>query len=236
MCSAVKAIAARSIRDRSRTKRGRSQSEASTAASLISAHASLANLRRAASGCEACDLWKTGTQTVFGEGKSSAVVMMVGEQPGDQEDRAGRPFVGPAGRILDQALEEAGIERAEVYVTNVVKHFKWSPAERGKRRIHKKPAYSEIKACRPWLDAELDAVKPEVVVCLGATAAQAIFGRQFRITQQRGRMMNSPISSKTLATFHPSAILRAPDAESRQAMHKTLVQDLKKAAAALSHS
>jgi uracil-DNA glycosylase family protein len=193
-------------------------------------------LRKQAEKCRACDLWKNATQTVFGEGAAKAFIMLLGEQPGDQEDRQGRPFVGPAGKLLDEALAEAGIDRSQVYVTNVVKHFKWSPAERGKRRIHKKPAYSEIKACRPWLDAELDAVKPEVVVCLGATAAQAIFGRQFRITQQRGRMMNSPISSKTLATFHPSAILRAPDAESRQAMHKTLVQDLKKAAAALSHS
>ena len=153
MCSAVKAIAARSIRDRSRTNRGRSQSETSSAAPLISAHASLADLRRAASGCKACNLWKTGTQTVFGEGKSSAAVMMVGEQPGDQEDRAGRPFVGPAGRILDQALEEAGIDRAEVYVTNVVKHFKHE--QRGKRRLHKRPNRDEVQRCRWWLDQEL---------------------------------------------------------------------------------
>jgi len=227
MCSAVKAIAARSIRDRSRTKRGRSQSEASTAASLISAHASLANLRRAASGCEACDLWKTGTQTVFGEGKSSAVVMMVGEQPGDQEDRAGRPFVGPAGRILDQALEEAGIERAEVYVTNVVKHFKWSPAERGKRRIHKKPRDSEIQACRPWLDAELDAVRPKVLVCLGASAARALLGKDFRVTRDRGKLIPSDLAPNVIATVHPSSILRAQDDESRQSQLESFINDLR---------
>ena len=160
-------------------------------------------------GCKACDLWKRGTQTVFGEGKSSAAVMMVGEQPGDQEDRAGRPFVGPAGRILDQALEEAGIDRAEVYVTNVVKHFKWSPAERGKRRIHKKPRDSEIHACRPWLDAELDAVRPKVLVCLGASAAQALLGKDFRVTRDRGKLIPSDLAPNVIATVHPSSILRA---------------------------
>jgi len=227
MCSAVKAFAARSIRDRSRTNRGRPQSETSSAASLISPHASLADLRRAASGCKACDLWKTGTQTVFGEGKSSAAVMMVGEQPGDQEDRAGRPFVGPAGRILDQALEEAGIDRAEVYVTNVVKHFKWSPAERGKRRIHKKPRDSEIHACRPWLDAELDAVRPKVLVCLGASAAQALLGKDFRVTRDRGKLIPSDLAPNVIATVHPSSILRARDDESRQSQLESFIDDLK---------
>jgi uracil-DNA glycosylase len=227
MCSAVKAIAARSIRDRSRTKRGHSQSETSSAAPLISAHASLADLRRAASGCKACNLWKTGTQTVFGEGKSSAAVMMVGEQPGDQEDRAGRPFVGPAGRILDQALKEAGIDRAEVYVTNVVKHFKWSPAERGKRRIHKKPRNSEIQACRPWLDAELDAVRPKVLVCLGASAAQALLGKDFRVTRDRGKLIPSDLAPNVIATVHPSSILRARDDESRQSQLESFIDDLK---------
>lgn len=156
--------------------------------------------------------------------------MLVGEQPGDQEDRLGHPFVGPAGKLLDEALAEAGIERSAVYVTNAVKHFKWSPAERGKRRIHKKPRYSEITACRPWLDAELEVVKPVVVVCLGATAAQALFGRTFRVSRDRGRLVPSSLAPHALATFHPSAILRAPDAESRHSMRQALVQDLKKVA------
>ena len=162
--------------------------------------------------------------------------MLVGEQPGDQEDRDGRPFVGPAGKLLDEALAEAGIRRSQVYVTNAVKHFKWAPAERGKRRIHKKPRYSEIKACRPWLDAELDAIHPQVVVCLGATASQAVFGSQFRITRDRGQVMASSIAERTIATFHPSAILRAPDSQSRQTMREDLVRDLRKAAAILRHS
>ena len=190
----------------------------------------LAELRRAAAGCRACDLWKNATQTVFGEGKSAATVMFVGEQPGDQEDRQGHPFVGPAGRILDQALEEAGIDRAEVYVTNVVKHFKWSPAERGKRRIHKKPRYSEIQACRPWLDAELNAVKPEVLVCLGASAAQGLLGRDFRVTRDRGKLIASPLAPHVIATVHPSSILRAQDDESRHVEMRAFVQDLKQVA------
>src|SRR5579872_2462728 len=161
---------------------------------LVPAKATLPNLRSAARGCTACDLWKTGTQTVFGEGSSRASIMLVGEQPGDQEDRIGRPFVGPAGKLLDEALAEAGIERTEVYVTNVVKHFKWSPAERGKRRIHKKPRYSEIHACRPWLDAELQVVKPQILVCLGATAAQALLGKDFSVTRQHGELVKTELA------------------------------------------
>lgn len=229
MCSA-KAVTARSIRDSPPRKEVRPRPETSSAASLISPGASLADLRRAASGCKACDLWKTGTQTVFGVGKSSASVMMVGEQPGDQEDRVGRPFVGPAGRILDQALAEAGIERTEVYVTNVVKHFKWSAAERGKRRIHKKPRYSEIQACRPWLDAELDAVRPEVLVCLGASAAQALLGKAFRVTRDRGKLIPSDLAANVIATVHPSSILRAQDDQSRRSQFEAFIDDLKQVA------
>jgi DNA polymerase len=188
---------------------------------------SIAALRRAAADCKACDLWKTGTQTVFGEGVSKARIMFVGEQPGDQEDRAGLPFVGPAGKILHQAIAEAGIDEAEVYVTNVVKHFKWSPAERGKRRIHKKPRYSEIHACRPWLDAELRMVKPQVLVCLGATAAQSLLGRAFSVSRQRGQLVESPLAPMVTATVHPSSILRALDDESRHAQMRAFVDDLK---------
>jgi len=184
---------------------------ATSAAQLVPANSTLASLRRAASGCQACDLWKTGAQTVFGEGASKATVMLVGEQPGDQEDRKGHPFVGPAGRVLDQALTEAGIDRSEVYVTNVVKHFKWVPAERGKRRIHKKPRSSEIEACRPWLDAELQVVRPEVLVCLGASAAHALLGKDFRVTRDRGKLIASPLAPQVIATVHPSSILRAQD-------------------------
>jgi len=157
-------------------------------------------------------------------------MMLVGEQPGDQEDRVGHPFVGPSGKLLDRALEEAGIDRDEVYVTNVVKHFKWSPAERGKRRIHKKPRYSEIQACRPWLDAELEAVRPEVLICLGASAAQALLGKDFRVSRQRGSLIDSPLAPNVLATVHPSSILRAQDDESRHVQLKAFVQDLKQAA------
>jgi uracil-DNA glycosylase family protein len=190
----------------------------------------IAALRRAAAGCKACDLWKTGTQTVFGEGAVHARIMLVGEQPGDQEDRAGRPFVGPAGKILHKALEEVGIDEAEVYVTNVVKHFKWSPDERGKRRIHKKPRYSEIHACRPWLDAELRVVKPQVLVCLGATAAQSLLGRDFSVSRQRGQLVQSPLAPMVTATLHPSSILRATDDESRHTQMRAFVEDLKKVA------
>jgi uracil-DNA glycosylase len=185
-------------------------------------------LRTAAAGCRACDLWKLGTQTVFGEGSAHARVMMVGEQPGDKEDLQGRPFVGPAGIVLDKALVAAGIDRKDVYVTNIVKHFKWEP--RGKRRLHKKPNALEISACRPWLEAEIKTVRPEVVVLLGATAAQGIMGSQFRVTQQRGQWVQSSIAPLVLATIHPSSILRAPDDDSRHEEMRKFVADLKKVA------
>jgi uracil-DNA glycosylase family protein len=199
-----------------------------TAALLIPSRPTLASLRKAAAACKACDLWKRATQTVFGEGKPGAKVMFVGEQPGDREDIVGRPFVGAAGKLLDQALEQAGIDRAEVYVTNVVKHFKWVPQERGKRRIHKKPRDSEINACRPWLDAEIAVVKPDVLVCLGATAAQALLGKDFRVTKHRGELIDSPLAPYVTATVHPSSILRAQDDESRHAEMEGFVNDLKK--------
>ena len=195
-----------------------------TAASLVPPNPSLTALRSAAARCTACDLYKTATQTVFGEGASKAEVMFVGEQPGDQEDLAGKPFVGPAGQLLDKALEDAGIDRGKVYVTNVVKHFKWQA--RGKRRIHQKPNASEVAACRPWLEAELDVVRPRVLVCLGATAAQALLGRQFRVTRDRGRPVESGLAEHVLATVHPSSVLRA-DAETREREYAALVKDLK---------
>ncbi len=201
-----------------------------TAAGLVPARPSRKKLREAAAGCQACPLWKTGTQTVFGEGAVKAEVMFVGEQPGDQEDKAGKPFVGPAGRLLDRAMEEAGIDRSLAYVTNVVKHFKWQA--RGKRRIHQKPNWSEVAACRPWLDAELAVVKPRVLVCLGATAAQALLGRQFRVSRQRGELVESDLAPVVLATVHPSAILRAED-EDREAALAAFVSDLKTVAAYL---
>ena len=185
--------------------------------------ASLSKLREEAAGCKACDLWKTGTQVVFGEGKAGAEAMFVGEQPGDQEDKAGRPFVGPAGKLLDQALVDAGIDRSQVYVTNVVKHFKW--VGRGKRRIHQKPNWTEIAACRPWLEGELAAVKPSVLVCLGATAAQALLGRQFRVTRDRGKPVDSELAEHVLATIHPSAILRGDPAD-REREYAAFVADL----------
>jgi uracil-DNA glycosylase family protein len=188
-------------------------------------------VRDAARGCQACDLYKRGTQTVFGEGPRHAEVMMVGEQPGDAEDLAGHPFVGPAGKLLDRALAEAGIDRAVVYVTNVVKHFKWEP--RGKRRIHAKPNGAEIAACRPWLETEIALVKPRVVVLLGATAAQALLGRAFKVSQQRGTFVPSPIAPRVTATVHPSSILRAPDDESRRLEMKRFIADLKRVAAEL---
>src|SRR5689334_6215479 len=173
----------------------------------------LDTLAREAKGCRNCDLWKVGTQTVFGEGNAHARLLFVGEQPGDKEDLEGRPFVGPAGNLLNTALEQAGIDRSDVYVTNAVKHFKWEP--RGKRRIHKKPNGAEVAACRPWLDAEIAAVKPEVIVCLGATAAQALLGRQFKVTMHRGELLESGLAPHVMATVHPSSILRAPDDETR---------------------
>jgi uracil-DNA glycosylase len=194
-----------------------------TSAPLVPERPSLPKLREAAAGCTACDLYKTGTQTVFGEGKRSAEVMFVGEQPGDQEDLAGKPFVGPAGRLLDEALVDAGIDRTTVYVTNVVKHFKWQG--RGKRRIHQRPNWSEIAACRPWLDAELAVVEPRVLVCLGATAAQALLGRQFRVTRERGRPVDSDLAEHVLATVHPSSILRDP--ETREQEYAAFVEDLR---------
>jgi uracil-DNA glycosylase len=190
----------------------------------------LTSLREAAAGCRACPLWENATQTVFGEGRKSSEVMFVGEQPGDREDREGRPFVGPAGRLFDEALDDAGIDRTRTYVTNVVKHFKWKA--RGKRRIHAKPAWSEIAACRPWLDAELAVVKPEVLVCLGATAAQALLGRSFRVTRERGRPVESDLAPHVLATIHPSAILRA-DPETRERERTAFVHDLEVVASLL---
>jgi uracil-DNA glycosylase len=186
----------------------------------------LDELRARSKKCKACDLWKTGTQTVFGEGAERPKIMFVGEQPGDQEDLQGRPFVGPAGKLLDNALEEAGIARNKTYITNAVKHFKWEP--RGKRRIHKKPNNAEIAACRPWLDAEIATLQPEVIVCLGATAAQALLGRTFRVTQSRGQLMKSSLAPFIMATVHPSSILRAPDEESRHAEMEHFIEDLKK--------
>jgi len=184
-------------------------------------------MREAAKDCEACHLYKRATQTVFGEGPKSATMMLVGEQPGDYEDVAGKPFVGPAGKIMDQALEEAGIDRSQVYVTNAVKHFKWEP--RGKRRIHQKPNSREIGACRPWLEAELRIVKPKLVVAMGATAAQTIFGPGFRVTRERGKVLSSKLAPRVLATVHPSSLLRQPDEESRQREYKHFVSDLRAA-------
>jgi DNA polymerase len=193
---------------------------------------SLSELASTAKKCTACPLYKNATQTVFGEGPKSARILLVGEQPGDYEDVKGQPFVGPAGKLLDRALEEAGIERRQVYVTNTVKHFKWEP--RGKRRIHKKPSARDIAACRPWMEAELRAVKPDVLVCLGSTAAQAIFGPQFRVTKQRGEVMESAFAKRTVATVHPSALLRAPDEETRRREYAKFVEDLRVALRAIS--
>src|SRR5438128_2355948 len=187
-----------------------------SAADFLPEDISMSSLAEAAATCEGCDIYKNATQTVFGEGKAGAKIVLIGEQPGDQEDRTGHPFVGPAGRLLDEALAEAGIDRGLAYVTNVVKHFKWKPAPRGKRRLHERPKASEIAACKPWLDAELAVLRPRIVVLLGATAAQALLGRQFRVTQQRGEWLDSEFDSKVLATVHPSSILRAPDEESRK--------------------
>jgi uracil-DNA glycosylase family protein len=200
------------------------KSRLQTAAPLIPAKATLPALRVAAARCKACDLWKLGTQTVFGEG-GKARVMLVGEQPGDKEDIQGRPFVGPAGGVLDKALAAAGIDRKDVYVTNIVKHFKWEP--RGKRRLHKKPNALEISACHPWLEAEINVIKPQVVVLLGATAAQGILGRTFRVTQHRGEWLSSEIAPNVMATVHPSSILRAPDDDSRHEEMRKFVADLK---------
>jgi DNA polymerase len=193
-----------------------------SAAPLIPARPTIKKLREAAAGCKACPLWESGTQTVFGEGAAHADVVFVGEQPGDREDVEGRPFVGPAGRLLDRALVEAEIDRSQVYVTNVVKHFKWKP--QGKRRIHQKPNWREIAACRPWLDAEVAVLKPRVLVCLGATAAQALLGKDFRVSRRRGEVVDSPLADKAIATVHPSSILRG---ENRELEFDEFVRDLK---------
>jgi uracil-DNA glycosylase family protein len=201
-----------------------------TAADFIPPRPTLRSLRDAARSCRGCRLWAGGTQTVFGEGPANARIVIVGEQPGDQEDRAGHPFVGPAGRLLDDALADAGIPRSEVYVTNAVKHFKWQRGEKSARRIHKKPNDSEVRACRPWLDKELDLLKPDVVLCLGATAAQSLLGKSFRVTQSRGRKVSAAFADAVFATVHPSSILRAPDAAARDAARKAFVADLRKVA------
>ena len=206
----------------------KSRSPEISAADFMPEQLTLPSLKAAAADCKGCDLWKKGTQTVFGEGKRRATALFVGEQPGNEEDLTGKPFVGPAGRMFDSALEEAGINRQQTYVTNVVKHFKWEP--RGKRRIHKKPNAIEIAACRPWLQAELAVVKPDVVVALGATAAQALLGPQFRVTKQRGEFIPSTLAPYVMATVHPSSILRAPDDETRHLEMRLFVDDLKKLA------
>jgi len=208
-------------------KKGVVFSNSDSASKPVPEKSSLISLRRAATGCRACDLWKHATQTVFGEGSPKATIMFVGEQPGDREDMAGRPFVGPAGKLLDEALAQAGIDRAEVYVTNVVKHFKWVPSDRGKRRIHKKPRYSEILACRPWLDAEIRLVRPQILVCLGATAAQTLLGKGFSVSRQRGQLILSALAPKVVATVHPSSILRAREEEARKSQMQAFVRDLK---------
>jgi len=212
----------------------RTQSQAKrqgNATPLIAKKPTLDNLRQAAKGCRACDLWKNATQTVFGEGASRPSMMLIGEQPGDKEDLGGHPFVGPAGHVLDEALAAAGISRDEVYITNAVKHFSWTPAERGKRRIHKKPRYTEIKACRPWLDAEIAVTRPPVIVCLGATAAQALLGGEFSVMRDRGKFVSSPLAPYVMATVHPSSILRAQDEKSRQTQKQAFIADLRVAAA-----
>jgi len=198
---------------------------------LLPERPTLEDVRAVAAGCKACDLYKRGTQTVFGDGPKRAEIMLVGEQPGDAEDLAGHPFVGPAGKLLDRALTEAGIDRNVVYVTNVVKHFKWEP--RGKRRIHAKPNAGEISACRPWLETEIALLRPRVLICLGATAAQALLGKTFRVSKQRGEFVESSLAPLVTATVHPSSILRAPDDEARRTEMGQFVADLKRVASAL---
>ena len=200
-----------------------------SAADFLPDRRTLPALRSAAQGCRGCHLWKVGTQTVFGAGARHAEIMIVGEQPGDQEDLAGRPFVGPSGRLLDSALERAGLDRKEVYVTNAVKHFKWVPDGTGKRRIHKTPSSSEVRACHPWLDEEIAVVQPRVIVALGATAAKALFGPAIRVTTQRGKLIRTPLVEAGFATVHPSSILRAPS-DVRADAEKAFVEDLKKVA------
>jgi uracil-DNA glycosylase family protein len=211
---------------RRRHQIGMARKERDSAAPLIPRHPTLSSLREAAADCKACDLWKGATQTVFGEGSPHAKVLFVGEQPGNDEDLQGRPFVGPAGKLLDKVLVEAGINRQEVYVTNAVKHFKW--VRQGKRRIHKKPRLSEIAACKPWLEAEIALIKPRVIVCLGASAAQVLLGSDFRVTQSRGQFIESALAPYVMTTVHPSSVLRAPDDEARREERARLVADFKK--------
>ena len=196
------------------------------AAAELPGRRTLRTLKTAARGCRACHLWRRATQTVFGEGAAAAEVMLIGEQPGNDEDLAGHPFVGPAGRVLNDALEQAGIDRTRTYVTNVVKHFKWEP--RGKRRIHAKPKAGEINACRPWLDGEIGVVRPKIIVCLGATAAKALLGNAFRVSVDRGRFVASELAPFVTATVHPSSILREPDSSARREAMRAFVNDLKK--------
>jgi uracil-DNA glycosylase family protein len=202
-----------------------------SAADYLPRKLTLPALRRAAAVCEGCPLYRDATQTVFGEGPADAQIVLVGETPGDQEDQQGQPFVGPAGKVLDEALIEAGLNRDEVYVTNAVKHFKWEP--RGKRRLHKKPSAREMAACHPWLEAELQVLKPKVIVCLGATAAQVLLGRAFRVSRQRGQRIMGPGGIEAIATHHPSAVLRAPEQAVRHRMRKELAADLSIAASLL---
>ena len=187
---------------------------------------SLSKLRAEAADCRACDLWKHATQTVFGEGAARAQVLFVGEQPGDQEDRAGKPFVGPAGSLLEKVLDETGIDRRGVYITNAVKHFKWEP--RGKQRIHKKPRLSEVAACRRWLISEIEAVRPKVIVCLGATAALSLLGPAARVTRDRGKLMSSDLGAPVMLTVHPASILRAPDPDAREAALSLFRRDVER--------
>jgi uracil-DNA glycosylase len=210
--------------------KGRTRIEGS-AAPFIPPHPTLESCRAAVQGCRGCELYRNATQGVFGEGPQHARLMLVGEQPGHEEDLAGRPFVGPAGRLLDRALAEAGLDRGAAYVTNVVKHFKWT--RKGKRRIHEKPTAREVEACRPWFQTELDLVRPEVVVALGATAAQALLGPGFRVSTERGRLVPSPLAARVLPTVHPSSLLRIPDEEGRRDAMRRLVADLRVAARAL---
>jgi uracil-DNA glycosylase len=212
---------------------GQAIDKADSAARFIPPHPTLKKLREAAAHCTACPLYRLGTQTVFGEGPEGVRLMLVGEQPGDYEDRAGQPFVGPAGQLLDRALAEAGLDRSKAYVTNVVKHFKWTP--RGKRRIHSKPNSAEVAACLPWLQAELEVIAPEALVCLGATAAQALLGRDFRVTRQRGTFIKSNLAPHVLATVHPSSLLRLPPQMDAEAEFKRFVSDLRKVAEVLGH-
>jgi uracil-DNA glycosylase family protein len=198
-----------------------------SAADFIPPRPTLAKLREAAARCRGCHLWMLGSQTVFGEGPETASVMLVGEQPGDQEDREGRPFVGPSGKLLDAALQEAGIDRGDVYVTNAVKHFKWERGEKSARRIHKKPNSAEIAACYPWLETEIKVIEPDVIVALGATAAQALLGRAFRVTKDRGKPIPSSVGPTVIATVHPSSVLRAPDADSRARAERAFFADLR---------